>query len=307
VIAKFLRVYTLLSESQKRLDFTIFLWYYFFMKWFRIKRKLKRPEKKKPIPDGLWQKCKGCGEILYRKELERNLFVCKKCGYHFRIGSREYIKILLDDGLNEQDSDIRTADPLRFDGYPKKIKETQQKTGLKEAIVAGEGRIGDFEVEFAAMDFSFRGGSMGSVVGEKVKRAILRAKEKKIPLIIVSSSGGARMQEGILSLMQMAKTGSALAELEKAKGPYISILTDPTTAGVMASYSSMGDIIISEPGALLGFAGPRVIEQTIKQKLPEGFQRAQFLLEHGFIDTIVERKDLKATLITILSILLNKK
>ena len=276
------------------------------MLWFKKRRKLKPPEKKKTIPDGLWQKCKGCGEILYRKELERNLFVCKKCGYHFRIGSREYIKILLDDGLTEQDTNILPADPLRFEGYAKQIRESQQKTGLKEAIVTGEGKIGGYEVEFAAMDFSFRGGSMGSVVGEKVKRAILRAIEKNIPLVIVNSSGGARMQEGILSLMQMAKTGSALAELEKAKIPYISILTDPTTAGVMASYSSMGDIIISEPGALLGFAGPRVIEQTIKQKLPEGFQRAQFLLEHGFVDIIVERKDLKNTLIKILRFFLQK-
>lgn len=276
------------------------------MKWFKRKRKLKPPEERKTIPDGLWQKCKGCGEIIYTKELERNLFVCKKCGYHFRIGSREYIKILLDGEFTEQDTSIATADPLRFDGYPKQIKETQQKTGLKEAIVTGEGRIGGFEVEFAVMDFSFRGGSMGSVVGEKVKRAIFRAIEKRIPLIIVNSSGGARMQEGILSLMQMAKTGSALAELEKARIPYISILTDPTTAGVMASYSSMGDIIISEPGALLGFAGPRVIEQTIKQKLPEGFQRAQFLLEHGFVDIIVERKELKNILIKILKFFLQK-
>jgi acetyl-CoA carboxylase carboxyl transferase subunit beta len=277
------------------------------MKWFKRRRKLEPPDKRKIIPDGLWQKCKGCGEILFRKELERNLFVCKKCGYHFRIGSREFIKILLDNGLEEQDTNITTADPLQFDGYPKQIKETQEKTGLDEAVVAGEGKIGGFEVEFAAMDFGFRGGSMGSVVGEKVKRAILRAKEKKIPLIIVNSSGGARMQEGILSLMQMAKTGSALAELEKAKVPYISILTDPTTAGVMASYSSVGDIIISEPGALLGFAGPRVIEQTIKQKLPEGFQRAKFLLEHGFVDVIVERKELKDTLTKILRFFLQKK
>ncbi|TES90703.1 MAG: acetyl-CoA carboxylase carboxyltransferase subunit beta, partial [Candidatus Cloacimonadota bacterium] len=261
------------------------------MKWFKRKKKLKPPEERRTIPDGLWQKCKGCGEILYRKELERNLFVCKKCGYHFRIGCREYAKIFLDTEFKEQDVTITPIDPLKFDGYPKKIKEVQEKTGLKEAIIAGEGEIGGFEVEFAAMDFSFVGGSMGSVVGEKVKRAVLRAIEKKIPLIIVSTSGGARMQEGILSLMQMAKTGSALAELEKARIPYISILTNPTTAGVMASYSSIGDIVISEPGALLGFAGPRVIEQTIKQKLPEGFQSAQFLLEHGFVDTIVERKE----------------
>jgi len=277
------------------------------MKWFRRKRKLKPPEERKIVPDGLWQKCKGCGEILYRKELERDLFVCKKCGYHFRIGSKEYIKILIDGELKEQDTTITTTDPLHFDGYVKQIKETQEKKGLKEAVVTGEGEIGGFEVEFAVMDFGFRGGSMGSVVGEKVKRAILRAIEKKIPLVIVSSSGGARMQEGILSLMQMAKTGSALAELEKARIPYISILTDPTTAGVMASYSSIGDIVISEPGALLGFAGPRVIEQTIKQKLPEGFQRAKFLLEHGFVDTIVDRKELRDTVITILRFLLQKK
>ncbi|TET19239.1 MAG: acetyl-CoA carboxylase carboxyltransferase subunit beta [Candidatus Cloacimonadota bacterium] len=276
------------------------------MKWFRRKRKLKPPEERKTVPDGLWQKCKGCGEILYGKELERNHHVCKKCGFHFRIGSSGYVKILLDDGLTEHDVMLSPLDPLKFDGYPRKIREIQERTGLKEAIIAGEGMIGGFEVEFAAMDFSFVGGSMGSVVGEKVKRAILRAKGKKIPLIIVSSSGGARMQEGILSLMQMAKTGSALAELEEARIPFISILTNPTTAGVMASYSSIGDIIISEPGALLGFAGPRVIEQTIKQKLPEGFQKAQFLLEHGFIDIIVERKDLKDTIIKVLRFFLEK-
>jgi acetyl-CoA carboxylase carboxyl transferase subunit beta len=276
------------------------------MKWFRRRRKLKPPDERKKIPDGLWQKCKGCGEILYIRELERNLYVCKKCGYHFRIGSRKYIEILLDDGLNERDKDLTSADPLHFDGYPGKIRKTQEKTGLKDAVLAGEGRIGGFEVEFAVMDFAFRGGSMGSVVGEKVKRAILRAVEKNIPLIIVSASGGARMQEGILSLMQMAKTGSALAELDRARIPYISILTNPTTAGVMASYSSIGDVVISEPGALLGFAGPRVIEQTIKQKLPEGFQRAKFQLEHGFVDTIVERKNLKETLIKILKFFLEK-
>ncbi len=276
------------------------------MKWFKRKRKLQPASERKVIPDGLWQKCKGCGEILYRKELERNLFVCKKCGYHFRIGSHEYLKILLDNDLKEQDTDIRTTDPLRFDGYLRQIKDTQEKKGLKEAIVTGEGKIGGFDVEIAVMDFGFRGGSMGSVVGEKVKRAILRAIENRTPLIIVSSSGGARMQEGILSLMQMAKTGSALSELEEAKLPYVSILTDPTTAGVMASYSSIGDVVISEPGALLGFAGPRVIEQTIKQKLPEGFQRAQFLLEHGFVDMIVERKELKNILIKLLSFFVRK-
>jgi acetyl-CoA carboxylase carboxyl transferase subunit beta len=277
------------------------------MKWFRRKPKLKAPEERKTIPDGLWQKCKNCGEILYRKELERNLYVCKKCSYHFRIGCRDYVKILLDGELHEHDSELVPLDPIKFNGYLRRIKEVQEKTGLMEAVIAGEGAIGGFNVEFAAMDFRFVGGSMGSVVGEKVKRAILRAKEQRIPLVIVSASGGARMQEGILSLMQMAKTGSALAELEEAKVPYISILTNPTTAGVMASYSSIGDIIISEPGALLGFAGPRVIEQTIKQKLPEGFQSAQFLLEHGFVDTVVERKDLKETLIKILRFFLQRK
>ncbi len=279
----------------------------YLMKWFRRKRKLKPPGEKKSIPDGLWQKCKQCGEILYKKELERSLHVCKKCGYHFRIGCWDYARLLLDDALQEHDADLVPLDPLRFDGYPRKIREVQQKTGLKEAVIAGEGTIGGFNVEFVAMDFGFVGGSMGSVVGEKVKRAILRAKEHTIPLVIVSSSGGARMQEGILSLMQMAKTGSALAELERAKIPYISILTHPTTAGVMASYSSIGDIIISEPGALLGFAGPRVIEQTIKQKLPEGFQSAQFMLEHGFVDAVIERKDLKQTLIKILRFFLERK
>ncbi len=297
------------QEWQGNKGLTSFLPYdtIFFMKWFRRKRKLKPPGERKTIPDGLWQKCKHCGEILYKKELERNLHVCNKCGYHFRIGCRDYAKILLDGAFREHDSALVPLDPLRFDGYPRKIKEVQEKTGLKEAVIAGEGEIGGFEIEFAAMDFRFVGGSMGSVVGEKVKRAILRAKEHVIPLIIVSTSGGARMQEGILSLMQMAKTGSALAELEKAKIPYISILTNPTTAGVMASYSSIGDIVISEPGALLGFAGPRVIEQTIKQKLPEGFQSAQFLLEHGFVDVVIERKDLKETLIKILKFFLERR
>jgi acetyl-CoA carboxylase carboxyl transferase subunit beta len=277
------------------------------MKWFKRRKKLKPPDERKTIPDGLWQKCKGCGEILYKKELERNQYVCKNCGYHFRISSREYIRILLDNGeLVEFDNDLATADPLRFDGYPRKIKEIQKKTGLSEAVITGEGKIGDIEVEFAAMDFGFVGGSMGSVVGEKVKRTIIRAIEKRNPLVIVSTSGGARMQEGILSLMQMAKTGSALAELEKARIPFISILLDPTMAGVMASFSSIGDIVISEPGALLGFAGPRVIEQTIKQKLPDGFQRAQFFLEHGFVDTIIERKDLKETVKKILKFFLQK-
>ncbi len=271
--------------------------------WFKKKIEAK-PEDKLNLPDGLWAKCEACGEILYRKELEKNLWICLKCQFHFRISCREYITLLLDDAqFQEIDADLESEDPLEFPGYKRKLKEAQQKTGMKEAVVYGLTKIGGHDLVFAAMDFGFMGGSMGSVVGEKVARAIRLANEKEIPIIILSASGGARMQEGILSLMQLAKTSAELALLSEKKIPYISILTHPTTAGVMASYASLGDIIIAEPGALLGFTGPRVIEQTIGAKLPPGFQRSAFMLDHGMVDIVVSRKELRSTLIKILNII----
>ncbi|UCC11139.1 MAG: acetyl-CoA carboxylase carboxyltransferase subunit beta [candidate division WOR-3 bacterium] len=271
--------------------------------WFKKKVKA-RPEEKLKLPTDLWVKCDTCGEILYRKELEKNLWICPKCEFHFRINCRTYIKLLLDDAqFDEQDAHLEPADPLLFPDYKKKIKSDQEKTNMKEAVVYGYAKIGGIPVVFTAMDFRFRGGSMGSVVGEKVARSIRAACEKRIPLIILSTSGGARMQEGILSLMQMAKTSAELALLAKESIPYVSILTNPTTAGVMASYASLGDIIIAEPGAELGFTGRRVIEQTIGEKLPPDFQRSKFMLEHGMVDLVVSRKDLKNTISKILKII----
>lgn len=270
--------------------------------WFKKKIEAKLEDKLK-LPDGLWAKCETCGEILYRKELEKNLWICPKCNFHFRISCHDYITLLLDDAhLEELDADLEPADPLDFPGYKKKLKDAQQKTHMREAVVYGLAKIANIDVVFAGMDFGFMGGSMGSVVGEKVARAIRLAYEKEIPLIILSASGGARMQEGILSLMQLAKTSAELALLAQKKLPYISILTHPTTAGVMASYASLGDVIIAEPGALLGFTGPRVIEQTIGEKLPPGFQRSEFMLEHGLVDIVVSRKDLRNTLTKVLNI-----
>lgn len=266
--------------------------------WFRKPKKIK-PQPKKAVPDGLWLKCDDCGEILYRKELEKNLWICEECGHHFRISAKKYVEILTDE-FTEKDSGLEPNNPLEFKEYIDKLAGDRNKTGLKEAIITGEAKINNHRVALGVMDFSFRGGSMGSVVGEKVKRLVYFAKHEKIPLIIVSASGGARMQEGILSLMQMAKTSSALAELSRTDIPYISILTNPTTAGVMASYASLGDIIIAEPKALLGFAGPRVIQQTINQELPPGFQTSEFILEHGMLDAIVPRNKLKETLVKLL-------
>lgn len=257
--------------------------------------------KKKDIPDGLWTKCEGCSEALYNKTLEENFRVCPKCNYHFTIGAYERINMLLDkDTFQEYDRDMLSADPLEFKGpktYLDKISQDQASTGLKDAAVSGEGLLEDKKVVLVVTDSRFIMGSMGSVVGEKVTRAVESATKKRIPLIIVSGSGGgARMYEGMYSLMQMAKTSAALSYHKREKLLYISILTNPTMAGVMASFAGLGDIIIAEPQALIGFTGPRVIEQTIRQKLPPGFQRSEFLLEHGLIDMVVQRKNLQSTL-----------
>jgi len=279
------------------------------MDWFRKNKEGINRQQKKDIPDGLWTKCSECGEIVYTKQLEERLWICPNCGFHFRISSRKYINIILDDGELEQfDDNLYSLDPLKFKDskkYPDRIKAAQAKSGIKDGVIAGIGKVNEIDVSFAIMDFSFIGGSMGSVVGEKIARAIERALDRKIPLIIVSCSGGARMQEGILSLMQMAKTSALLAYLAEAKIPYISVLTNPTTAGVMASYASLGDVIIAEPKALLGFAGPRVIQQTIGQDLPPGFQSSEFFLAKGFLDKIVERDNLKETISLLLKYLNN--
>ncbi len=280
------------------------------MAWFRKDKSGLAPQEKKNIPEGLWIKCDSCGEIIYSKKMEQLLWVCPNCDFHFRISSQKYISLLLDGArLEEFDTNLTSKDPLRFKDskkYPDRIKAAQQKTGRMEGVISGIGEIGGIEVSFAIMNFAFIGGSMGSVVGEMIARAIERAIEREIPLIVVSSSGGARMQEGILSLMQMGKTSALLAVLHEKKIPYISILTNPTTAGVMASYASLGDVIIAEPKALLGFAGPRVIQQTIKQELPEGFQSSEFFLEKGFLDKIIHRKDLKDTVVALLKYMWRK-
>ncbi|MFH1688482.1 MAG: acetyl-CoA carboxylase, carboxyltransferase subunit beta [bacterium] len=279
------------------------------MEWFRKGKKGIDSGERRNIPEGLWTKCKSCGEIVYGKKMEQLLWVCPSCNFHFYIASRKYIELLLDDGhLEEFDVDLTSLDPLKFRDskrYPDRIKAAQTKTGVKEGVIAGLGKLNGIEVSFAIMNFSFIGGSMGSVVGEKIARAIERAIEREIPLIIVSCSGGARMQEGILSLMQMAKTSALLAVLAQKKIPYISILTNPTTAGVMASYASLGDVIIAEPKALLGFAGPRVIQQTIGADLPEGFQSSEFFLDKGFLDKIVQRKELQPTVAKLLKYMWN--
>ncbi|MEK6690341.1 MAG: acetyl-CoA carboxylase, carboxyltransferase subunit beta [Nitrospirota bacterium] len=282
------------------------------MAWFKKDKiqKEKTPAKRVKIPEGAWVKCDNCKEIVYKREVEKSLKVCPKCNYHFRISAKERIDLLIDEGtFLEMDKNISSKDPLNFKDivkYRDRLRESERKTGKKDAMTTGEGRINGYPVVLAVLDFSFMGGSMGSVVGEKIFRSAEKAIEKNIPLIIVSSSGGARMQEGILSLMQMAKSAAAIARLEEEKIPYISILTDPTFGGVTASFGMLGDIIIAEPRSLIGFAGPRVIEQTIKQTLPEGFQRAEFLLDHGMIDLIVERKNLKDTLTKILSFFMDK-
>jgi acetyl-CoA carboxylase carboxyl transferase subunit beta len=268
------------------------------MAWFKKgKTDEAEPPKRSKVAEGMWLKCNHCREIVYRKEVDRNNKVCPKCDYHFPISVIERINLLVDLGtFKEWDAGLEPQDPLLFHdtrSYKDRIKAQQEKTGRKDAMVVGQGAINGRKVALCVFDFGFMGGSMGSVVGEKICRAVDRALEARLPLILVTASGGARMQEGILSLMQMAKTSAAVAKLGEAKLPFVSILADPTFGGVTASIAMLGDVIIAEPKALIGFAGPRVIEQTIKQQLPDQFQRAEFLLDHGMIDMIVERKQLK--------------
>jgi len=278
--------------------------------WFKKDRTPKEPrEKRSKVPEGLWVKCESCREILYNKELARNFKICTKCGYHFRLSAPERLAMLFDDARYvEQDGDLRSVDPLKFRDskrYRDRLKIAEENVGSSEAIVVGSGTVGGIPVIIAAMEFFFMGGSMGSVVGEKVTRAAERAVAERKPLVIVSTSGGARMQEGILSLMQMAKISASLARLAESRIPFVSVMADPTTGGVTASYAMLGDVQIAEPGALIGFAGPRVIEQTIRQKLPDGFQRSEFLLEHGFLDAVVSRKEMKNFIAGSLDLLLN--
>lgn len=275
------------------------------MAWFkRSKQNIDTTAVRHDVPDGSWVKCEQCGEPHHRAQVEAAVYTCIKCGTPFRISSLEYLSILIDQkSFREYDKKLRSTDPLKFSDtkrYADRIKQTIDKTGLYDAIRSGIGRIDGRTVSICVMDFGFIGGSMGAVVGEKIARAIDRAIKGKLPLIIVSTSGGARMMEGAISLMQMAKTSAKLTQLSKAKLPYLSILLDPTTGGVTASFAMLGDVIIAEPKALIGFAGPRVIKQTIGKDLPEGFQRAEFLLEKGFVDMVVERKDMKATVSKVL-------
>ena len=279
------------------------------MAWFKKDKAPLTPsdDKKVRVPEGLWTKCQNCRETLYSKDLEKNNSVCPKCNHHFRISANRRLELLLDEGSFEEfDGNMVSTDFLDFKdskSYQERIDAAVAKGGSKDAVICGEGKINGTPVQMAVFDFSFMGGSMGSVVGEKITRAIERGIDKKMPVIVISASGGARMQESILSLMQMAKTAAALAKLRELGLPYISILTDPTTGGVTASFAMLGDINMAEPKALIGFAGPRVIEQTIRQKLPEGFQRAEYLLEHGMVDLIVERKDMRQKLSQILAML----
>jgi acetyl-CoA carboxylase carboxyl transferase subunit beta len=272
--------------------------------WFK-KPKQKLVSQKRELPSEVWDKCEGCGEILYSGRLEENAFVCPTCGHHFRITAEQYENLLLDDDglLEAYDTTLRSADPLGFQdskAYPDRIRTAEERAGPLDAIRTGLGRLEGREVHLGTMDFRFIGGSMGSVVGEKIRRLAERSVESSRPLIILSASGGARMQEGILSLMQMAKTAAALERLAEVPVPYVSVLTNPTTGGVTASYAMLGDAILAEPGALIGFAGPRVIKETIRQDLPEGFQRAEFLEEHGMVDRIVPRPELRGTIARVL-------
>jgi acetyl-CoA carboxylase carboxyl transferase subunit beta len=279
------------------------------MTWFKREKKgIEVPDERRVVTEGLWIKCLGCKEPLWKKDLESNLQVCLKCSYHYKISAFERINLLMDTGWVEHDASLHSTDPLEFKAskpYKESLESLPQKVGVREAVVNVQGKLEDFPTVLSAMEYNFIGGSMGSVVGEKITRAIERAIESKSALVVISCSGGARMQEGALSLMQMAKISSALAHLDQRRLPYISVLTDPTTGGVTASFAMLGDLNIAEPGALIGFAGPRVIEQTIRQKLPEGFQRSEFLVEHGMIDAIVQRKDMKAFIAKSLKFFMN--
>ena len=275
------------------------------MAWFRKVREPKEPrepreQRSSKVPEGLWVKCDSCRQILYNKELARNYKICPKCGFHFRLSAAERLRMLFDgEQYRELEGELRSTDPLRFRDtkrYRDRLAEYEESIGTSDAIMIGSGTLDGIPVLIGAMEFFFLGGSMGSVVGEKVTRAAERALAERRPLILVSTSGGARMQEGILSLMQMGKIAAALSRLSEAAVPYISVMTDPTTGGVTASFAMLGDLNVAEPGALICFAGPRVIEQTIRQTLPDGFQRAEFLLDHGMLDFVVERSEMKATL-----------
>ena len=272
------------------------------MPWFKKAKKpkpIRRDRPRSTVPEGLWVKCQGCKEIIYSKELSRSLKICPKCGYHFRIDADERIRLLLDDGHRELFTSLSPTDPLSFKdtkSYKDRLKAYQRRLDVRDAVFVLEGEMEGIPLILAVMDYRFMGGSMGSVVGEKIARAAETAAERLLPLVAVSASGGARMQEGILSLMQMAKISAALARLRQAGQAYISILIDPTTGGVTASFAMLGDLNVAEPGALIGFAGPRVIEQTIRESLPEGFQRSEFLLGKGFLDMVIPRPELKATI-----------
>ena len=275
------------------------------MAWFKKARKpIASPDKASRVPEGLWVKCPDCDAIIYTRDLVKSLSVCVKCAHHFRLGARERLLMLFDgEHWVEQDAGLRSNDPLKFTDtrpYKTRLEASRKATGLPDAIIVGVGRIDGHEAIVGAMEYAFIGGSMGVVMGEKLVRAAETALARRIPLIIVSCSGGARMMEGALSLMQMAKISAALARLDRAGIPYISVLTDPTTGGVTASFAMLGDVNIAEPKALIGFAGPRVIEQTIRQKLPEGFQRSEFLVERGMLDIVVDRRELKATIARVL-------
>jgi acetyl-CoA carboxylase carboxyl transferase subunit beta len=267
------------------------------MAWFKkVRKPIEPPDKQSRVPEGMWVKCPSCSQIIYNKDLAVSQSVCTKCGHHFRLSAADRLKSLFDAEWEEHDLGLTSTDPLRFTDtkpYRKRLDSSIAATGLKDAVITATGQIEGIEASVAAMEYGFIGGSMGVVVGEKITRAIERAVDRRLPVIIVACSGGARMMEGTFSLMQMAKISGALARLDRARLPYVSVLTDPTTGGVTASFAMLGDLNIAEPKALIGFAGPRVIEQTIRQKLPEGFQRSEFLLEHGMLDMVIDRREMK--------------
>jgi acetyl-CoA carboxylase carboxyl transferase subunit beta len=283
------------------------------MAWFKKARKpiSAQAEKTSRVPEGLWVKCPTCGQVIYHKELEANHQVCPKCAHHFRLNAADRLALLFDDGRwTEHDADLKSTDPLKFTDtkpYRDRLKNTIRATGRKDAVVSASGTVEGMPTQIAAMEYSFIGGSMGVVVGEKITRSIERAIDLRQPVVVVCCSGGARMMEGTLSLMQMAKISAALGRLDRAGLPYLSVMTDPTTGGVTASFAMLGDLNIAEPKALIGFAGPRVIEQTIRQKLPDGFQRSEFLLEKGMVDVIVDRRDMKATIAQALRVMTGQR